>query len=218
MNESKTKKRAYASPQREQGAEETRTNILSSARSLFARKGVDKVTIAELAREAGVAASTVYAIYKSKEGILRALMEEARFGGAFQSAREILAGIENPAHMVALTADVAAAIYENESGDLDFLHQISGFSPSLRKVEAEFDQVRSDMQEERLTRLFAAGMARPGLTLAEARLILWMYTSRDIFRMLVIDGGWTLQRYRDWLAETLVSALVAAEARPDPMP
>jgi hypothetical protein len=35
-----------------------------------------------------------------------------------------------------------------------------------------------------------------------------MYTSRDVYRMLVHAGGWTPDRYESWLSETLVSALV----------
>ena len=64
------------------------------------------------------------------------------------------------------------------------------------------------MQEDRLRRLFAAGRENRRLSFDEARRILWMYTSRDVYRMLVIEGGWTPDRYQDWLARTLVGALV----------
>jgi AcrR family transcriptional regulator len=42
-----------------------------------AHQGIDQVKIVDIGERAGVAASTVYAIYKSKDGILRALMEQA---------------------------------------------------------------------------------------------------------------------------------------------
>lgn len=35
------------------------------------------------------------------------------------------------------------------------------------------------------------------------RRILWMYTSRDVYRMLVHEGGWTPERYEQWLSATL---------------
>lgn len=81
-------------------------------------------------------------------------------------------------------------------------------TPELRKIEQEFEQIRYDMQEQRLVRLFGAGCARPGLSLDEARRILWMYTSRDVYRMLVSEGGWPAERYQDWLSQTLLDALV----------
>ena len=208
MNESKGKKRAYASPVRTEAADETRARILAGAGDLFSRRGIDAVTIAEIARKSGVAGSTVYAIFKSKEGILRGLMEQSLFCGSFQSAQQILASIMDPVEMIALTSHVSRAIYESESSDLGLLRNVSGFSPSLRKIEEEFEQTRFQMQEERIRRLFAAGRARKSISFDEARRIMWMYTSRDVYRMLVLEGGWTPARYQEWLSETLVAALV----------
>jgi hypothetical protein len=39
-----------------------------------------------------------------------------------------------------------------------------------------------------------------------------MYTSRDVYRMLVHEGGWSPDRYQEWLSRTLLDALVAAGA------
>lgn len=206
---STTGRRGYSSQLRARSAEETRARILDAALALFGESGVDKVTVAEIGDRAQVAASTIYAVFKSKAGILRALMERALFGSRFRSAQEILAGVTDPVALIGLTAEVACAIYESEDQDLGLLRNISGFSPLLRDIEQEFEALRYQMQEQRVRELFAAGRARPGLSLDEARRILWMYTSRDIYRMLVLDGGWPAERYRHWLAQTLVEALVA---------
>lgn len=213
MNKSKAKKRAYSSPVRAEAADETRARILASAKDLFGRRGLDAVTIAEIASRSGVAGSTVYAIFKSKEGILRGLMEQSLFGGRFHSAQQILADISDPVEMIALTSHVSRAIYESESSDLGLLRNVSGFSPALRKIEEEFEQTRYEMQEERLRRLFAAGRAKRCISFDEARRILWMYTSREVYRMLVIKGGWTQDRYQEWLSQTLVASLVEGEGR-----
>jgi AcrR family transcriptional regulator len=213
MNESKAKRRAYSSSLRAEAADETRARILASAKELFSQRGIDAVTIAEIAAKAGVAGSTVYAVLKSKEGILRSLMEQSLFGGPFRSAQRILAGISDPVEAIALTSHVARAIYESESSDLGLLRNVSGYSLALRAVEQEFEQTRYEMQEERLRRLFAAGRARPGISFDEARRILWMYTSREVYRMLVIEGGWTPDRYQGWLSQTLVAALVEGDGQ-----
>lgn len=84
----------------------------------------------------------------------------------------------------------------------------SAFSPALRKLEQEFEKIRFEMQEERVRLLFAQSKQKSGLGIDEARRILWMYTSRDIYRMLVQEGGWTPDQYQKWLSETLVNALV----------
>jgi hypothetical protein len=135
-------------------------------------------------------------------------MKESLFGSRFQDARQLLSGVSDVVAIVELTAQVSRAIYESERADLGLLRHTSGFSPALRKLEQEFEQLRYEMQAERLERLFESGNARPGLSFEEARRILWMYTSRDVYRMLVLEGGWTADRYQQWLSRTLVESLV----------
>lgn len=210
---SPTRKRRYDSALRERAAEATRERVLGAAKALFVRHGIDRVTIAQIAAKAGVAASTVYALYKSKEGILRALMSGAIFGARFGAAQARLEEITDPVELVAMTAHVARAVYEGESAELGLLRGASAFSPALRRMEQEFEKIRFEMQEARVRLLFARGRQRAGLTFEEARRILWMYTSRDVYRMLVHEGGWTPDRYQQWLSEVLVAALVRDDAR-----
>jgi AcrR family transcriptional regulator len=186
--------------------------VLEAAKTLLVSHGIDGVTIAQIAERAGVAASTVYALYKSKEGILRGLMTAALFGSRFQEAQAKLAGITDPIRLIALSAHVARAIYESESSELGLMRGASAFSPALRKLEQEFEDIRFEMQEARIKLLFACSRQRQGLEFDEARRILWMYTSRDVYRMLVHEGGWTPDRYQQWLSETVVNALVRVEA------
>ena len=51
--------------------------LLQSAQNVFARFGVSKTTMNDIAREAGVARQTLYNAYPSKEAVLRATL---RFG------------------------------------------------------------------------------------------------------------------------------------------
>lgn len=207
-------KRRYVSAVRRQGADATKTRILDAARGLFARRGIDQVTIEQMARKANVAASTVYALYRSKEGVLRALMRQTLFGPRFAAAMAKLEGVTAPVRLIALTAQVARAIYEGEADDLGLVRGASAFSPAVRKLEQEFEGLRLQMQKERLERLFARSQQKEGLTFAEAQRILWMYTSRDVYRMLVHEGDWTPERYEQWLSATLVEALVRSPRPP----
>jgi len=205
-------RRRYVSAQRHEAAEATRARVLDAAKALFSERGIDKVTIAEIARGAGVASSTVYALYASKAGILRALMQASMFGPRYQAARQVLDGVTDPVLLIELTGRVARAIYEAESEELGLLRGASTFSADLRGLEAEFENLRRDMQKARLELLFAHGRARSGLDFARAQQLLWMYTGRDIYRMLVHDGGWTPDEFEAWLSRTLVAALVEPKA------
>jgi AcrR family transcriptional regulator len=181
---------------------------LGAARALFTRNGIDKVTIDDIAKKAGVASPTIYASFKSKEGVLRALMETCLFGDRYRDAQSLLHGVRDAVELIRLTAHIARAIYDGESAEMGLLRGASAFTPALRKIERDFETMRFKMQEERVKLLFAQGKARPDLTLEEARRILWMYTSRDVYRMLVQESGWSSERYQEWLSHTLVRALV----------
>lgn len=207
---SKSGKRRYNSELRNRAADATKTRVLDAAKKLFMRRGIDGVTIVEIAEKAGIAPATIYALYKSKEGILRALMGAALFGPQFQKVRAKLDGVADPVRLIALSAHVARAIYESESAALGLIRGTSAFSPALRKMEQEFEAIRFEMQGERVKLLFAQTKQRKGLKLNEARRIFWMYTSRDIYRMLVHEGGWTPDQYQQWLSDTLLCALVDA--------
>ena len=53
----------------------TRRLVVDAARKLFLERGYAATTMDAIAKEAGVAVSTVYAIYKNKRTILRAIRE-----------------------------------------------------------------------------------------------------------------------------------------------
>ncbi|AJY47101.1 TetR/AcrR family transcriptional regulator [Martelella endophytica] len=203
-------KRSYSSPQREQSANKTRDDILDAATLLFSRDGIDATKISAIAERAKVGQSTIYAIFKGKAGLLAAIMERSLFGARFEAARKKLEGETDPVRMLAMTASIARAIYEDEAEKLGLMRGISGFSAELRKQEQRFETIRYEMQRERIEALFRANLQRPGLGEEEARRLLWMYTSRDIYRMLVVESGWSPERYEEWLAGTLVLNLARA--------
>ena len=190
----------------------TRDRILDAAKSLFSARGIEDVRMSEIAAAARVAEPTIYATFASREGILRALMQATLFGPHYHAALARLRGETDPERLIALTPGVSRAIYEGETRELGLLRDIAAYSPTLRAIEREFDDLRYVNQEKRIRDLFAAGRARPGLTVAKARRILWMYTSRDVYRMLVIEGGWSPASYERWLGETLRATLLAEPA------
>lgn len=199
--------RSYKSATREARAGRTRTKILEAGKHLFSRRGIDATTIAQIAVRAGVSEATVYATVQSKCGLLHGLMHQAIFGPRFQEAQKTLAGVADPVERISLTARVARAIYEGESADLSLLMRASALSPELRKTLQSFEDLRREMQRDRIEALFKSGRARKGLDRTAAGSILWMLTSRDVYCRLVHESGWSPDRYENWLRQTLVEAL-----------
>lgn len=110
-------------------------------------------------------------------------MESALFGPDFQAARARLDGVTDP------EAQVARAIYESESAALGMLRGVSWFSPALRDVEREFETVRYQMQEARLSLLFAPIQSKARAVLREGPSHpLDVYESRRV--SYAGPGGW----------------------------
>src|ERR687892_1562753 len=74
MTKPKSTKRTYDSSRRQAQANETRRHILEAARKLFIERGYAGAAAGAIAAEAGVAAQTIYAIFKNKKRILVSLM------------------------------------------------------------------------------------------------------------------------------------------------
>ena len=47
-----------------------------------------------------------------------------------------------------------------------------------------------------------------GLNTSMVRDILWAFTGRDMYRMFVIERGWSSEKYEKWLAKILIKTLV----------
>jgi AcrR family transcriptional regulator len=198
--------RSYVSPRRRQQADETRRRIADVARRLLGEKGYAETTIAAIAAEAGVALPTVYAAFGSKPGILKALIDRAIFSLAYENLVAEAFAQERPADRLRVAARIACEIYEAERAELDFLRGAGVASPELNAIDGERESQRFETQAAVIESL--ADALRPGMTQAAAKDVFWTLTSRDLFRMLVIERRWSADRYREWLGTLLAMELL----------
>jgi hypothetical protein len=49
---------------------------------------------------------------------------------------------------------------------------------------------------------------REGLSLAQARDVMWLYSSPEVYELLVLRQHWPLERFGRFVAESLVAALL----------
>jgi AcrR family transcriptional regulator len=196
-------RRAYESPTRQRQADETRRKIASAARQLLVDAGYAGMTIPAVARAAGVAVPTVYAIFGSKKGIVAELLDEARFGDGYQALIGEVRKVTDPIAMLDFPPRFARQIYEAEIPVEDLLRGAGMVAPELAAVEDERNCQRYDSQLMVIEALEQGKLLRPGLDRDAARAVLWSLTSREIFRMLVRERGWTPAAYEAWLAEAL---------------
>jgi AcrR family transcriptional regulator len=198
---------------RERQAGDTRKRIVEATRKLLEREGYAGMTIEAVARAAQVSAPTVYAIFKSKTGILIALLDQSMFGQDYDElVREALSA-KDPEHRLRLSAGVARQIRGAQSATFDLLRGAGVVAPELAKLEQQRERLRYDGEKSMITSLRDSGELRPGLSFQTARDIFWMLTGGDVYRMLVSERGWSLQKYQDWLAGTLVDLLLVPKRK-----
>jgi AcrR family transcriptional regulator len=198
-----TTRRGYRSRLRAERAEDTRERIVTSARALFAARGVEGATVAAIAAQAGVAEPTVYATFGSKREIMAALLartEQQARGPAW--ARRIAAQ-QDPGGKLALFAAWSRELFETSHDLIAAIHR----GPAVTELAGEGDRHRRQAAEALAAGLAATGALREGLTEQRGADLAWILTGPEIY-LLAAACGWTPHDYQDWLAGLLAAQLL----------
>lgn len=205
---SNQKKRAYHSETRVKKAAETKDRILTSARALFESEGFEGTTIEKLAQAAEVSVPTVYGLFQSKLGVLRALMNEALPPDQFEALVEEAMNAPSAKRHLEMSAKIARQIYDAEREQMDIFRSASVLAPELKVLEKEREERRYLRQENTIKAIASQDALKPSLDISKARDILWTFTGRDLYRLLVIERSWSSEEYELWLAQLLATTLI----------
>jgi hypothetical protein len=84
--------------------------------------------------------------------------------------------------------------------------------PAAAEVWAQMTSERPAGMTQFARHLADGGHLRAGLTVEDARDMLWTFLSPQLWQLLVIDRRWTPQHYANWMAELLAAALLPPSA------
>lgn len=208
---SEIKKRSYDSTARSARAAQTRARILTSARNLFESEGFEYVTIEKIAQGANVSIPTIYALFQSKLGVLRALMDGALPPEQFQALVEKSVNEKSPKKRLSISAKIACQMYDAERAQMGVFQGAAVLAPELREVEKEREMRRYNRQEVTIKAMVKENSLIKGLCSTRARDILWALTGRDLYRLLVIERGWASDEYEKWLTQLLIGSLIGED-------
>lgn len=191
---------------RQRQAAQTQQLIVEAAQALFLDVGYGVTTIEAVAARAGVAVSTVYAVFGNKRGLLKAIREG--WHGA-SGLRDILARAEqesSPARRLELAAHATRRQWE--TGAVMMAIYTSAAAVDL-EASAELRAALTGRRENlrRVVEGWAADF-RPGLDPRRAAAIFLALTRAELYLELVREGGWTPEEYEGWLADTLKGQLL----------
>jgi AcrR family transcriptional regulator len=209
-------RRRYVSRRREEQAARTRQDILSAAGSLFREQGYGATSMPRIATEAGVVVETIYRIFGSKAGLFRAVVEAVLAGGAsradvpVEERPAIRAVIDeaDPRRQIELYSATQPGIHRRAGPLLRALAGGVASDPELKALWEEMEAWRLEGQGRFVEMLANRGRLRQGLSVDDARDVLWTLCSLAVHDLLVIERGWTSGQYQAWLTATLTRELL----------
>ena len=193
---------------RQRQALATRQLIVDAACELFLVQGYIPTTIEAISAKAGVAVSTVYAVFRNKRGILQAIRErwhqESGQRDIYRQAMEQ----PDPKRRLELAAYATRRQWET-SGAMMTIYQAAAavdpdaaaeLSTALQGRRTFLTQFIGDMAEQ----------LRPDLSPARAVALFYALTQPTIYQELVAVDGWSPEEYEVWLAATLQQQLLSS--------
>jgi AcrR family transcriptional regulator len=193
----------------------TRAAVVEAARTLFVERGFAATTIEAISDLSDTPQATVYRLFSSKFGILKAVLDVS------------IAGDDLAVPMVDRPR-VRALL-----GDTDPVRQLTGFAALLRELLARTapvhrllaDAAKSDADaasllaalahqrhegQRRIARSLArSGALKPELRERDAADIIHALASPEVYGLLVFDRGWSGERYENWVRTILADQLLA---------
>jgi AcrR family transcriptional regulator len=202
-------RRIYDTTGRRAQAEATRLRILDVARGLFIERGYAGTSVAQIAAASGVSAPTVFAAFTSKVNLLKVAAETTIVGDAAPvplaerpEMRHVHAGataeevLDRLAALNAATAERAYPIFT-------VLHAAADAEPEIAELVRLIDGQRlTGATMLARTVLDRLGQDDPD-RLTEVRDTIWAFNALSMYGMLVVQRGWSPDRYREWLSKAL---------------
>jgi AcrR family transcriptional regulator len=191
-----------------------RRAVVDAARTLFVERGYGATTIDAVSERSDVPPATVYRLFSSKLGILKALLDVSIAGDdqalPLLDRPEIAAQFAEPDsdELLAGFARITAAVNERSGQIYQILASAACSEPEAADLLDQYTQQRQQGQGQIARALARAGALRAGLRERDAADVIHVFMSPEVYRLFVTDRGWSRARYEKWLKDALVQQLL----------
>lgn len=190
-----------------------RRAVIDAARTLFLERGYVATTIEAISDHSDVPSATVYRLFSSKLGILKAMLDTSIAGDdqplAVQERPDIasLTAERDPRKLLTGFAAVTTAINERTNDVYRVLTSAAGSDPAAAELLGEIRQQRDQGQGQIARSLARTRALKTGLRERDAADVIHALMSPEVYFLLVGNRRWTPERYREWLSSTLLEQL-----------
>ena len=209
--------RPYDNRRRAEQALLNQRRILEAAHQELVNKGYADTTINGVAEAAGVSVQTVYKAFGSKAALAKRVYDVTLVGDeepvplAERAEIQAIIAEPDPRRKLAMYAALGRKLIERIGPLLGVL--FSG----AKAGDSELAEFAATTARERLIgvsglvgQLEAIGALRPGLAFDRARDIVWTLVGWEVYELLVIERGWSLDEWQAWVAESTAALLLGA--------
>lgn len=199
-------KKKHRLPLRQRQALETRRVIAETAQSLFVEKGYSATTIAAIATRAGVAVSTIYAVFGTKRAILKEI--RAAWHERSRIRDVVYSSTPEPDPSLRLRSLAHATRQQWETGS-----QVLAIYRGAAAADREAAEELAEALRGRRAGLnaFTAGLEpflHPDLSVRRAADLVLALCRPEVHEELVGASGWTEDDYEKWLVAILTRELL----------
>ena len=201
-------------PRRSERARLTRRRVIGAARDLFLERGYVASSIASIAGRADVSPETIYSVFGTKRALLSEVVDLAISGEAEpvaildQAWVQALRKEPDARRRLRILAQAGSAILQRRAAVDEVVRGAATADPAIAALQRRGQEQRLAGQRELLRIVFRDGGLRDGLQLDAAADILYAVGSPQTYRLLVVDRGWTAERFERWYRDTLERLLL----------
>lgn len=182
----------------------TRTLILEAARVLFEELGYHDAGLGAIAKRAGVSRQAIYLHFPSKAELLTALHLHV-------FATDVVPALERHSASGAVSAlDALDAVI---AVDVEVVSKVWRIHESLQVARVQHPEVEATLrprEEERYGELLALGrrLKREGALPSSVSVrtfadMVWGLINVGTYRSLVVERGWSLEKFEQWVRHTM---------------
>lgn len=210
------KRRQYDASGRQASADANRRAMLDTAVELLVQNGYAGTNLAAVAERAGLSAPTVYKAFGNKPAMVKAAFDYAVAGDDDPTPiprRERAARIRaepDPVRKLQMYTDGLIGTLTRSARLQLVARAAAEIDPDMRSVWEQIHQARLAGMSLLATNLADGGHLATGMSRRKARDILWAYTSPELYQLLVLIRGWSASLYREWVTQSLITALLPA--------
>jgi AcrR family transcriptional regulator len=207
--------RPYDNRHRAEQALLNQRRILEAAHQQLVTKGYADTTIKGVAEAAGVSVQTVYKAFGGKAALAKRVYDVTLVGDeelvplAQRAEIQAIIAEPDPRQKLAMYAALGRKLIERVGPLLSVLFAgAKAGDPELAEFAATTARERLIGVSGLVGQLEAIGALRPGLGFDRARDIVWTLVGWEVYELLVIERGWSLDEWQAWVAESTAAFLL----------